>query len=109
MSYLNKLPKDFFAKHAEKYRVSTPDYMKRINQQYKQNKSNKVMVFDPLSKQLIKIPLNGNKKKSSQFYDIKRKIDEIKKKINDKKQKKKAAPKKPAAKKRRVVRKVVKG
>lgn len=95
MSYLNKyIPQNFYEINADKQRVQTPLEVQRLRNAYKKEKSRKVIVLDPVSRQLIKIPVNSDlnvkyKKAEQLINNIKVKINEIKnKKQNQKKQKK---------------------
>ena len=112
MSYLNKfIPMNYYEVNANKLKVETPEYVKRLREAYKKERSRKVMILDPVSKQLIKIPVNNNlnaeyKKAEVLINNIKNKIDDIKKKKKANKPKqnkkgkndKKAKPKKKESK-----------
>ncbi len=104
MSYLNKyIPMNFYEVNATKLKAETPEYIKRLRDAYKKERSRKVMVFDPVSKQLIKIPINNQlnneyKKAEVLINNIKNKIDNIKNKKKAQKAKAKPKPKqKPKA------------
>lgn len=89
MSYLNKyIPLNFYEVNADKLKVETPAYVKHLREAYKKERSRKVMILDPVSKQLIKIPVNNEL--NAQYKKAEVLINNIKNKINDIKNKKKA-------------------
>jgi len=87
MSYLKKIPINFFEKNPNVNKISTPEFIKRMSKQGKVQ--NKLIVLDPVSKNLIKIPLD-KKSAEQDKKKYKKVIDHIKllqEKVNKKKEK----------------------